>query len=90
MKIGEIVKGESIGLLKTIISVSIGIWAFAEPHVEGYVQEQVKIVQEKDKRLIKELSDKLYQEKEYNKTRRNAIVQEINHLYSDSRLIIEK
>jgi len=87
------IKKEVYSLSKTLgaIAASFGVvWGYVEPIVQDYVQNQVKIVQEEDKRLIKELSDKLYQEKEYNKTKRNDIIQEINYFYSDSRLRIEK
>ena len=87
------IKKEFYSLSKTLgaIAASFGVvWGYVEPIVQDYVQNQVKIVQEEDKRLIKELSDKLYQEKEYNKTRRNDIIQEINYFYNDSRLRIEK
>jgi len=87
------IKKEVYSLSKTLgaIAASFGVvWGYVEPIVQDYVQNQVKIVQEQDKRLIKELSNKLYQEKEYNKTRRNDIIHEINYFYNDSRLRIEK
>jgi len=87
------IKKEVYSLSKTLGAIAASfdvVWGYVEPIVQDYVHNQVKIVQEEDKRLIKELSNRLEQEKEYNKTRRNDIIQEINYFYNDSRLRIEK
>ena len=86
------IKKEVYSLSKTLgaIAASFGvIWGYVEPIVEDYVHDQVKIVQEEDKELIKELSNRLEQQIEYNKIKRNNIIDEIKYFYPDSRLKIE-
>ena len=58
------IKKEVYSLSKTLgaIAASFGfVWGYVEPIVQDYVHDQVKIVQEEDKRLIKELSNRLEQ-----------------------------
>jgi hypothetical protein len=83
------IKTEGLGFVKTLaaIGASFGaVWGFIEPMVEDYVHEQVKIVQEEDKKLIEEL--KLIVEEDYlhGVDKRNEIIDEIRYMYPGSRL----
>lgn len=97
MDIKQLLKGETIAFAKTLVPVVIGIWAFAEPHVESYVHEQVEIVQKEDKRMIDSLKVKINKlqsivDSDYTEAKdsRNDIIEEIQYIYPGSRLRIEK
>ena len=69
------------------------VWGITEPIVEDYLHEQVKVVQEEDKRMITELEDKIKDlksivDKDYshNLNKRNLIINEIHYIYPNSRL----
>ena len=69
------------------IGASFGVvWGYVEPIVEDYVHEQVKIVQEADKKLIEELRENLDEDYNYNIKKRNLIIDEIQYLHPQTRL----
>ncbi len=86
-------KSEGIGLIKTLgaIGASLGVvWGYVEPIVEDYIQEQIKVVQEADKKLIEELESTVDADFEHNKEKRNQIIEEIQFFYTGTRLKIEE
>lgn len=97
MEITDLLKKESLSLFKTLgaILASIGvIWStYLEPVVEEYIQEQSKIVYDKDKALIDSLNVKLEVLKDIvdddysnNKYSRNKIIEEIQRIYPSTLL----
>ncbi len=87
------IKSEGIGLIKTLgaIGASLGVvWGYVEPIVEDYVHEQIKVVQEEDKRLIEDLKSTVDADFEYNRKKRNQIIEEIQFVYTGTRLKIEE
>lgn len=90
------IKTGGVGFLKQLAVVVplLGVvWGITEPIVEDYLHEQVKVVQEEDKRMITELEDKIKDlksivDKDYshNLNKRNLIINEIHYIYPNSRL----
>jgi len=86
------IKAEGINFFKTlgmVIPIIGGVWGYTEPIVEDYIHEQIKIVQEEDKRLIEELKKTIDADYNHNIEQRNEIIEEIKYIYPGSRLKTE-
>ena len=65
------------------------VWGFTEPMIENYIHEQIHIIQEEDKALIKELEEIIENDHKRNTKRLNEIINEIHYIYPNSRLKTE-
>jgi len=86
------IKTEGLGFIKTIgvfVPLMGAVWGFTEPMIENYIHEQIHIIQEEDKELIKELSEIIANDYKHNTKRVNEIINEIHYIYPNSRLKTE-
>jgi len=86
------IKTEGIGFVKQLglVAASLGaVWGYTEPIVEDYIHDQIKIVQEEDKKLIKELEMTIDDDYKYNVEKRNEIIKEIKNINPNTDLNYE-
>ena len=86
------IKTEGLGFVKTlgvVIPLMGAVWGFTEPMIENYIPEQIHIIQEEDKALIKELEEIIENDYKRNTKRLNEIINEIHYIYPNSRLKTE-
>ena len=87
-----IIKEELSKLSKTvtaIITILGAVWLIAEPIVEDYFHEVIEEFHQEDKKQIEELTKTIDNDYHHNKDMRNEIINEVIHMYPQTRLRVE-